>query len=257
MISVSSSWVPRKGAVATTTQRGLLFLFTHLRLMHVTQTSEEQSQAGQPESTAPTKKSSRKSILALAVFALGINSTAAYYTLSPPDVALHDLSKLAELLPHELLPQWKASDPISDPAVAELKNVQSAQQQHVASLQENSFLLQQNTDLLQQGSMTLDSLRKSVVDEHADVKKISAQITDEHADVKKVSAQISTLISKVDSLQKTLNPEVTSSIPTRHARNRLSRAAQKRMARQSKPVGPISLGGAPLTLPATTASPQG
>ncbi len=223
----------------------------------MTQTSENQSQADQPESTAPAKKSSRKSILALAVFALGINSTAAYYTLSPPDVALHDLSKLAELIPHELLPQWKASDPISDPAVAALKNIQSAQQQHVASLQENSFLLQQNTDLLQQGSMTLASLRKSVVDEHADVKKISGQIADEHADVKKVSAQISTLIAKVDSLQKTIAPEVTASIPTRHARSRLSRAAQKRMAREPKPVGPMSLGGAPLTLPATTASPQG
>jgi hypothetical protein len=221
--------------------------------MHVTQTSEEQSQAGQPESTAPAKKSSRKSVLAFAVFALGINSTAAYYTLSPSDFALPDISKLAELLPLQ-----KASDPVSDPAVAALKNIQSAQQQHVASLQENSFLLQQNTDLLQQGSMTLASLRQSVVDEHVDVKKISAQITDEHADVKKVSAQISTLISKVDSLQRTINPEVTSSIPTRHARNRLSRAAQKRMARQSKPpVGPISLGGAPLTLPATTSSPQG
>jgi hypothetical protein len=233
------------------------FLFTHLRLMHVTQTSENQSQADQPESTAPTKKSSRKSILAFAVFALGINSTAAYYTLSPSDFALPDLSKLAELIPHELLPHQRASDPISDPAVAALKNIQSAQQQHVASLQENSFLLQQNTDLLQQGSMTLASLRQSVVDERADVKKISSQITDEHADVKKVSAQISTLIAKVDTLQKTIAPEVTSSIPTRHARNRLSRAAQKRMARQPKPVGPISLGGAPLTLPATTASPQG
>jgi hypothetical protein len=225
--------------------------------MHVTQTSEEQSQAGKPETTAPTKKSSRKSVLAFAVFALGINSTAAYYTLSPSDFALPDLSKLAELLPQELLPPQKASVPVSDPAVAALRNIQSAQQQHVASLQENSFLLQQNSDLLQQGSMTLDSLRKSVVDERADVKKISAQIADEHADVKKVSAQISTLISKVDTLQRTISPEVTSSIPTRHARNRLSRAAQKRMARQSKPVGPISLGGAPLTLPATTASPQG
>ena len=245
MISVSSSWVLRKGAVARDDPAVAPFLFTHLRLMHVTQTSENQSQADQPESTAPTKKSSRKSILALAVLALGINSTAAYYTLSPPDVALHDLSKLAELIPHELLPPWKAFDPVSDPAVAALKNIQAGQQQHVASLQENSFLLQQNTDLLQQGSMTLASLRKSVVDEHADVKKISAQITDEHADVKKVSAQISTLIAKVDSLQKTIAPDVTASIPTRHARNRLSRAAQKRMARQSKPVGPISLGGAP------------
>jgi hypothetical protein len=225
--------------------------------MHVTQTSENQSQADQTESTAPTKKSSRKSILAFAVFALGINTTAAYYTLSPSDVALHDLSKLAELIPQELLPQLKASVTVTDPAVDVLKNIQSAQQQHVASLQENSFLLQQNTDLLQQGSMTLASLRKSVVDEHADVKKISGQIADEHADVKKVSAQISTLIAKVDLLQKTIAPEVTASIPTRHARSRLSQAAQKRMAREPKPVGPMSLGGAPLTIPATTASPQG
>ena len=37
------------------------------------------------------------------------------------------------------------------------------------------------------------------------VKKISAQITDEHEDVKKMSAQISTLIAKVDSLQKCNN----------------------------------------------------
>jgi hypothetical protein len=219
--------------------------------MHVTQTSEKQSQTEQPESTAPTKKSSRKSILAFAVFALGINTTAAVYTLSPSDFALPDISRLAELLPHR-----KASDPILDPAVAALKATQLAQQQHVASLQENSFLLQQNTDLLQQGSMTLASLRQSVVDERADVKKISAQITDEHADVKKMSVQIVTLIAKVDSLQKAITPEVTSSIP-RHARNRLSRAVQKRMARQSKPVGPVSVGGAVLSVPATMPSPQG
>ena len=216
--------------------------------MHVTDTLEKQSQTEQPESTAPTKKSGRKSILAFAVFALGINTGAAVYTLSPSDFSLPDLSSLAELLPHQ-----KASDPISDPAVV----AALAHQQHVASLQENSFLLQQNTDLLQQGSIALASLRQSVMDERVDVKKISAQITDEHADVKKVSAQISTLIAKVDSLQKAIAPEVTSSIPTRNARNRLSRAAQKRMARQSKPVGPISLGGAPLSPPATTPSPQG
>jgi len=220
--------------------------------MHVTQTSDKQSQTEQPESTTPSRQSSRKSILAFAVFALGINTTAAVYTLSPSDFALPDISRLAELLPHQ-----KASGPISDPAVAALKDTQSAQQQHVASLQENSFLLQQNTDLLQQGSITLASLRKSVVDEHADVKKISAQITDEHADVKKMSVQIVTLIAKVDSLQKAITPEVTSSIPTRHARNRLSRAVQKRMARQSKPVGPVSVGGAVLSVPATMPSPQG
>ena len=226
----------------------------------MTTTSEKRSQTEQPESTAPSKKSSRKSILAFAVFALGINTAAAVHTMSPSDFALPnisdfalpDISSLAELLPH-----LKASDPIPNPAVAALKDIQSAQQQHVAALQENNSLLQQNTALLQQDSITLASLRKSVVDEQVGVKKISAQIADEHEDVKKISAKISTLIAKVDSLQNAITPEVTSSIPARHAGNRPSRVVRKKMARQPKPVGPVSLGGAPLGLPATTPSPQG
>jgi hypothetical protein len=228
--------------------------------VHVTETSEKQSQTEQPETTTPTKKSSRKSVLALAVFALGINSTAAVYTMSHSDFslpnvgnfALPSISSLAELLPHQ-----KASDPISNPAVAAVKAKPSAQQQHVAALQENSALLQQTTALLQQDSITLDSLRQSVADGHVDVKKISSQITDEHEDVKKISGQISKLIAKVDSLQNAITPEVTSSISTRHARYRLSRTGHKRMARQPRTLGPVSLGGAPLTLPATTPAPQG
>ena len=239
------------------------FLFTHLRVKRVTETSEKQNPTEQPEPTeptAPTKKSSRKSMLALSVFALGINSAAAVYTISPSDFALPNIGDFA--LPSvsslaELLPQQKASDPIPDPAVAALKDIQSAQQQHVASLQENNLLLQQNTVLLQQDSIALASLRRSVMDEQVGVKKISAQIADEHEDVKKISAKISTLIAKVDSLQNAIAPEVTSSISARHAHNRLSRAARKKMARQSKPVGPVSLGGAPLSLPATTPTPQG
>ena len=214
------------------------FLFTHLRSMDVTKTSETQSQTEQPESTATEPgRSSRKSILALSVFALGLNAAAAAYTLSPSDFALPDVSSLAELLPHQ-----KASDPTPDPVVAALKDIQSAQQQHVASLQ-------QNTDLLQQDSTALASLRQSVTDERVDVKKISAQITDEHVDVKKMSAQISTLIAKVDSLQNAIAPEVTSSIPKGRAR--------KRMARQPKPSGPVSVGGAPLSFPTSMPSRQG
>jgi uncharacterized coiled-coil protein SlyX len=219
--------------------------------MHVTNTSEKQSQTEQPESTAPTKKSSRKSVLALAVLALGINSTAAFYTMSPSDFALPDISSLAELLPHQ-----KASGPVADPAVAALKDIHSAQQQHAASLQENNFLLQQNTALLQQDSITLASLRQSVVDEQTGVKKLSTQIADEHEDVKKISAKISTLIAKVDSLQNAITPDVTSSIPTRRAYNRLS-PVRKRMARQPRPVGPVSVGGAPLSVPGTKPPTQG
>ena len=218
----------------------------------MTKTSETQSQTEQPESTAPNRQSSRKSILALAVFALAINTTAAFYTLPSFDIPLPNVSSLAELLPRQ-----KGSDPIPDPVVAALKDIQSAQQQHVASLQENNFLLQQNTTLLQQDSIALVSLRQSVVDEQVDVKKISVQIADEHADVKKMSAQITKLIAKVDSLQNAIAPEVTSSIPKGRARNRLSGVVRKRMARQPTPVGPISVGGAPLSFPAIMSTPQG
>jgi hypothetical protein len=265
--------------------------------MHVTKTSEMQNQTEQLESAPLSKRSSRTSILALSVFAIGLNGTAAVYTLSPSDFALPNISSLAELLPAqeasdmpdlilantllpsfniplpnlaEQLPKPEASAPIPDPVLAALKDIQSAQQQHVASLQENGSLLQQNTDLLQQDSSVLASLRQSITDEqldvkkisaqisdeHFDVKKISAQIKDEHFDVKKMSAQLSTLIAKVESLQNAVAPEITSSIRKGRARDRLSAGVRKRMARQPKPLGPVSVGGAPLSGPALTPTPE-
>ncbi|ANW05761.1 hypothetical protein LMTR13_21835 [Bradyrhizobium icense] len=190
--------------------------------------------------------------MALSVFAIGINSAAAVYTMTPSDFALPTVSMLADLVPHQ-----KISDLMADLAGPSSKDVQSAQQQHVAALQENSSLLQQNTALLQQDAIALASLRQSVADEQVVVKKISAQITNEHEDVKKMSAQISTLIAKVDSLKNALSPEVTSSIPARHARNRLSRVVRKKMARQPNFVGPVSVGGAVLSPPPTMPAPQG
>ena len=206
--------------------------------MHVIKTSETQSQTEQPEAAVPSKQSSRKSILALSIFALGLNASAAVYTLSPSDFVLPNVSNLAELLPHQ-----RASDPIPEPVLAALKDIQSAQQQHVASLQDNSFSLQQNTALLQQDSTALASLRQS--------------ITDEQVDMKKISTQLSTLIAKVDSLQNAIMPEITSSIPKGRAHHPLSVVVRKRMARQPKSVGPVSVGGAPLTFPAAIAGPQG
>ena len=216
----------------------------------------------QLDSSLPSRKPGRKSILALSVFALGLNATAAVYTLSPSDFVLPNAGILAELLPHERTPA-----PIPEAVVATLKNIQSAQrqqaaalmdiqsaqhqqaaalkdiqsaqQQHAAALQENGSSLQQNTTLLQQDSTTFSSLRRS--------------ITDEQVDVKKISAQLSTLIAKVDSLQNAITPETTSSISKGRARVRLSGAAYRRMARQPKPLGPVSVGGAPLT----TAPAQG
>ena len=212
-------------------------------------TSEEKIQAAatdeQFEPAVPSRKSSRKSIFALSVFALGLNATAAVYTVSPSDFALPNVSGLMA----ELLPSQSAQAPIPEAVVAALKDIQWAQQQQAGALQENASLLQQNTVLLQQNTAlrqqdeaTFESLRKS--------------ITSEQLDVKKISSQLSTLITKVDSLQNTIATEITSSIPK--GRARLSRAARKRMARQSKPFGPVSVGGAPLTTaPGPILSPEG
>lgn len=189
-----------------------------------------------PEAPVPIKRSSRKSVLALSVCALAINGSAAIYT-SPADFSSLNIGSLAELLPRR-----DASAPKPDPVVAALKDIQSAQQQHTASLQENNQALQQNAALLQQDTMVLLSLRQS--------------ITDERFDVRKISSQLSTLIAKVDSLQGAMMSDVTSSIRRANARYGLSAAMRKRMVRQSKSVGPVSVGGAPLSMPAAVAAPE-
>lgn len=194
----------------------------------MTSTSESQSQTQQLKSATRSTSSARKSILALSVFAVGLNAAAAVYTKSPADFALPDVSRLAELLPHQ-----KASTPVPEPVVAALKDVQSVQQQHAASLQESNALSQQNAALLEQDSTMLVSLRQS--------------LSEEQSDVKKISGQLSTLIAKVDSLQNAIAPEFTSSISKGRARNRLSGLARKRVAKPLKSAGPISVGGAPLT----------
>ncbi|WP_177233954.1 hypothetical protein [Bradyrhizobium sp. cf659] len=221
--------------------------------MHVTTTFEAQglveqldpaalaaaaaaSEPAAAEAPAPIKQSSRTSVLALSVCALAINGSAAIYTL-PSDFSSLNVGSLAELLPRR-----EASVPKPDPVVAALKDIQSAQQQHTASLQENNNALQQNAALLQQDSMVLLSLRQS--------------ITDERVDVRKISSQLSALIAKVDTLQNTMMSDVTSSIRRAQARYGLSAALRKRMVRQSKSVGPVSVGGAPLSTPATVSAPE-
>ena len=222
----------------------------------MTTTSETLSQTEQPESPAPSRRSSRKSILALSVFALAINGTAAIYTLpsdiSLPNVsiAMPDVSRLAELLPHH-----RPSAPVPDPVVVALTDIQSTQQQHAAALQENNSSLQQHTALLQQEKALLQQDTTTLLE-------LRQSVTDERSDIRKISTQLSTLMAKVDALQSAIAPEITSSIPKGRGRNRLSAMAHKKWVRLSKPMGPVSVGGAPLTtVPAqarsTPQSPEG
>ncbi|WP_164935609.1 hypothetical protein [Bradyrhizobium guangzhouense] len=201
--------------------------------------SEPQPELEALESPIPLKRSSRKSVLALAVCALAINGAAAIYT-SPFDLSLPDVGNLAALFPRQ-----EETAPKPDPVVAALREIQSAQQQQAAALQEINSSLQQNTALRQQDSTTLLSLRQS--------------ITDERGDVKRISPQLSTLIAKIDTLQSTMMSDVTASIPRLRPRDRL--LLRKRLARQPKSagpvsIGPVSVGGAPLSAPATVAVPE-
>ena len=208
----------------------------------MTNTSEEQSQTNVAgKSPRPEGRSGHKTIAALAVFALGLNAVAAVYTSPPSGFAWRNINRLAVLLTHREAPAQ-----VPPAVVAALTDIQSAERQHLASLQEAGSSLQQNVSLLQQQSSTLGSLRQSITDEHDDVKHISAQIADEHGDVKKMSALISTLITKVDALQASSALAITSSIrkgPT-HARF----VTHKKPARVLKPAGLLSLEGAPMTV---------
>jgi hypothetical protein len=209
----------------------------------VVKTSERQSQTEQLEPKAQSKKSSRKSILALSVFALGINATAAVYTLSPSDFVWPNVGGLvAELLPHE-----GASGSIPNAVVAALNDVQSAHQNNGTSLQDNGFWLQQNNALLQQNESSLQQTNALLQQDATKLDSLRLSLTDERSDVKAISAQLSTLIAKVDSLQNAMTSEITSSIPKGRGRARLSGSARKRLARSIKPEGPISVGGVPLT----------
>ena len=168
----------------------------------MTQSSETQSQTPRIESAAPRKKSRQKSVLALSVFALGVNAAAAAYTMSRSDFALPDVHRLvAELLPHE-----KAPVPMQDLVAAALSDIQSTQQDIVVALQDNGLSLhrnaallqdglqrnaallqdngtslQQNTALLQQNAIKLDILRQ---EDGAKLDILRSSLTDEHSDVK-------------------------------------------------------------------------
>jgi uncharacterized coiled-coil protein SlyX len=213
----------------------LPFIFIDPGSTQVSEAPEHQLEAetlDKEQRSEPATKAgqfSRKPILLLSLFALLLNGAAAIYTLPSFQIALPHFNDLAEWFPHGAAPA-----PIPDPAVAAaLKDIERTQEQHAAALQDSGSALQQNTMLLQQETFTLDSLRQGV----------AAQQTD----VKKISAQLSALIGKVDVIQNAVAPETTSSISQLLARDRMSGIARRKTSRFSRPEGPVSVRGAPLS----------
>jgi hypothetical protein len=211
----------------------------------VTETPEKEPQAEtlnkepelDKESVALNVRSRRMPAIAVSSLALTVIGAVAIYALPKSNIALPNFSSFIELFP-----RTTASAPIPDPAVsATLKDIQSAQLQNAAALQENGAVLQQNTAMLQQGAATLDSLRAATLD------SLRQGSTTQQTNLKTISNQLSSLIARVDSLQNAATPLTTSSIPQPNARARLVRTTRKKTSRlPDKPVGPFSVRGAPL-----------
>ena len=122
--------------------------------------------------------------------------------------SLPNFSRFAAQSPHETV-----SAPIPDPAVsATLRDIQLSQQQNTAVLVS-----------LTQSSAT------------------------QQADLKRISRQLSSLAAQADALQSAVTPLTTSSIPHTNPRARVLGASRKIIPPLPKPVGPVSVGGSPLS----------
>ena len=136
------------------------------------------------------------------------------------------------------------------PAVsAALEDIQSAQKQHSEAL---VAVLRRQTATLTQGTTTAESLKQG----------FAAQQTE----LKRISNQLSSLAARLDSLQNDPPPQTTSSIPKPNDRARLVATSRKKTPAppklagppaMSKPVGPVSVGGAPLSPPPASGSGAG
>jgi hypothetical protein len=121
---------------------------------------------------------------------------------------LTNFNRFVEQSPHET-----ASVPIPDPVVsATLKDIQTSQQQNAA---------------------VLVSLTQSSATQQADLKRISRQLF--------------SLAAQADALQSAVTPLTTSSIPQPNTRARVGGSSRKITSRLPKPVGPVSVRGAPLS----------
>ena len=192
---------------------------------------------------AQSGRSGRLPAMGVSALAVTVIGAVAIYALPAFNIALPNFNSFAELFPRQT-----ASAPIPDPAVIAAEtavaiggvvstlraNDTFALDENRAALKENGVALQQNTAMLQQGATALDSLRQG--------------FTAQQTHLKTISNQLSSLIGRVDSLQNALHPMTTSSIPQPN-RPRLVRTSRKTTSRvPNKPVGPVSVGGAPLNI---------
>ncbi|HTB02704.1 MAG TPA: hypothetical protein VK804_19745 [Bradyrhizobium sp.] len=188
------------------------------------ETPHEETQGDKQPEVAPQAASSRVPMILVSLSALAIIGAATANSLpnfslphfnrsslpnfSLPNFSLPDFSRFTAQSAHET-----ASVPIPDPVVsATLKDIQLSQQQNAA---------------------VLVSLTQSSANQQADLKRISRQL--------------SSLAAQTDALQNAVTPLTTSSIPHPNIRARVVGTSRRIIPALPKPVGPVSVGGAPLS----------
>ena len=145
------------------------------------------------------------------------SSSPNFSRLSWPDFSWPDFNRFVAQSPHET-----ASAPVPDPTVNALKDIQLSQQQNAA---------------------VLVSLSQSSETQQADLKRISRQLS-------LVTAQLSSVQNAMTPLTTSSIPQApltASSIPHPSIRARVVGTSRKIIPALPKPVGPVSVGGAPLS----------
>jgi hypothetical protein len=201
----------------------------------------------QPEA-APPAVSSRLPAILVSLSALAIIGAATANAL--PNFNYFSLPSFDRLsLPNFKLPNFNGFalpkfDRFTAPSPHETASVRIPDPPISATLKDLQLSQRDIQSTQQQNAVVLASLTQSAATQQADLKRISRQL--------------SSLATQVDALQGAMTPLTTSSIPRPKPRARVA-LTQRKVTPPSppplpKPVGPVSVGGAPLSpAPATGA----
>ena len=183
------------------------------------ETPDKETQGDKQPEAAQQGASSRVPAIVVSLSALAVigaataNSLPNFNSFSLPNFDHFSLPNFNRFAAQPHTPHKTASAPIPDPAVsATLKDIQLSQQQNAA---------------------VLVSLTQSFATQQADLERISRQL--------------SSLAAQADALQSAVTPLTTSSISHSNTRARVVRTSRKIVSPRPKPLGPVSVGGAPLS----------
>ena len=183
------------------------------------ETPDKETQGDKQPEAAQQGASSRVPAIVVSLSALAVigaataNSLPNFNSFSLPNFDHFSLPNFNRFAAQPHTPHKTASAPIPDPAVsATLKDIQLSQQQNAAVLV-----------------------------------SITQSFANQQADLKEISRQLSSLAAQADALQSAVTPLTTSSISHSNTRARVVRTSRKIVSPLPKPVGPVSVGGAPLS----------